>query len=416
MAKGPYLQALGPDAVTVKVELDVEAQVVLEIGTPAGPAREVRGEGARRWHALRVTGLLPATTYEYRVRTEGVRSELGRFTTAPSDGRPFRFVVYGDSRSDATAHSSVIRSITDDASDFLVNTGDLVAHGNVEQEWAEYFRIEASLLRDRCLFASVGNHELVGDRDQGLAFLRYFGPEGDGREGTHLFGSFRWSNTRFFLLNAMDDWHGEERAWFARALDESMNEPGLVHRIAVLHHGPFSSGPHGGNPRLAEAGVNTLMREHKVDLVLAGHDHAYERGEGQGLKYIVSGGAGAPLYPREGRAPETLFYESTHHFVDVSVDGEAITTVARRASGGVIERCGFTGAGPWKCDGAGPGAVPSSTVPATAVSGPKPATVPPRGCGCDRPGGEPTSGGASILVAFAWFRRRLRRSSRRSRG
>ena len=38
------------------------------------------------------------------------------------------------------------------------------------------------------------------------------------------------------------------------------------------------------------------MRESKVELVLAGHDHIYERGEGGGLKYVITGGAGAPLY------------------------------------------------------------------------------------------------------------------------
>ena len=34
----------------------------------------------------------------------------------------------------------------------------------------------------------------------------------------------------------------------------------------------------------------------RVSFVFSGHDHLYQRGEVDGLKYVVSGGGGAPLY------------------------------------------------------------------------------------------------------------------------
>src|SRR4029079_13500328 len=129
-----------------------------------------------------------------------------------------------------------------------------------------------ALLRDRCVFAAVGNHELTrGDPAGEAAFLRYFGGADSGGEPRRLYGSFRWSNTRFFLLNAMDTWTGDERDWLRGELDRALYEPGLVHRVDVLHHGPFSSGPHGGNTALAGAGIVRLMAAGKIDLVLAGH-------------------------------------------------------------------------------------------------------------------------------------------------
>jgi 3',5'-cyclic AMP phosphodiesterase CpdA len=236
-------------------------------------------------------------------------------------------------------------------SDFLVNTGDMVARGNDPAEWSQLFSIEGPMLRDRCAFVAVGNHELSrGDRAGAVAFLHYFAGETEGRAPERLYSTFRWSNARFFVLNAMDDWTGDERAWLFAELDRAAAEPGLAHRIAVMHWGPYSSGHHGNNPALANGEVVDRMRARGVDLILAGHDHAYERGESRGLKYVISGGAGAPLYPKEHDTPETRRYEATYHFVEVAVDGDRVRTTAHLPAGGVLEACGFQGMGSWDCD------------------------------------------------------------------
>jgi hypothetical protein len=347
-AKGPYLQALGATGVTVKIELAAPGAASVEVVPAGGGAVVARRESteARAFQVLRVEGLSPATAYDYRVAAGGAPVEVGHFTTAPADGRPFRFLAYGDSRSNPQAHGAVCRAMETAPGDFLVNTGDMVSMGNRPEDWTELFGIEGRLLRDRCVFVSVGNHELArGDPAGEVAFLRYFGAGGE-----RLYSSFRWSNARFFLLNAMDTWTGDERAWLRAELDRARDEPGLAHRIAVMHWGPFSSGYHGPNPALANGEVVAMMREGKVDLVLAGHDHSYERGAGGGLKYVVTGGAGAPLYEKKIDALETRRFESTYHFLEIAVDGDRVTVVARRPSGAVLETCGFAGDGPWDCD------------------------------------------------------------------
>jgi MYXO-CTERM domain-containing protein len=291
-------------------------------------------------------------------------------------------------------------------SDFLVNTGDMVMAGNKPDEWAQLFAIEGRLLRDRCVFAAVGNHELTrGDPAGEVAFLRYFAEsEPEGRDIPRLYGTFRWSNTRFFVLNAMDTWTGDERAWLRSELDRAAAEPGLAHRIAVMHWGPYSSGPHGDNPALASGEVTAMMRDHHVDLLIAGHDHVYERGDGHGLKYVITGGAGAPLYPKNNDAPETRHFESAYNFVEVAVDGDRVSVTARRPTGSIVETCGYQGGGAWDCD---PPPRPSATGPADAPSA-APA-APPRACGCAVPGvpGERSFAAVLALVAaLAWSRRR----------
>jgi hypothetical protein len=416
LRKGPYLQGLSTTGVTVKAELERGAPAKLEV-YEAGTEKVVgTAESPENWtfHAMRVEGLKPGSRYEYRVLTGGQRSELGRFTTAPEGDGPFRFQIYGDSRNDHAAHAAVVRAMLAQPADFLINTGDMVHSGIEPGDWEAFFSIENDMLRDRCVFAAVGNHELYkGDPAGGVAFLRYFALIEQGKDRPHLYSSFRWANTRFFLLNAMDAWTGEERDWLRAELDHALGEPGLLHRIAVVHHGPFSSGPHGPNKALVGNDIVGMMRDRKVELVLAGHDHVYERGEGAGLKYLISGGAGAPLYERKLQDPSTQAFEAVHHFIEVTIEGEGVKTVARRASGGIIESCGYRSNGPWSCEGASVKPAPTSGIGPAETSAPAPSAPGKRACACDLPGaGAPSRGAwagifgvAALLLAGARRRR-----------
>jgi hypothetical protein len=254
----------------------------------------------------------------------------------------------------------------------------------------------------------VGNHEITDG--SGASYLRYFGPV----EGTQtdtgqpqLYGSFRWGNTRFFLLNAMDAWDsGAERAWLEAELARADEEKGLVWRIAVLHHGPWSAGPHGGNPRVTHAQIPSLFTKHKIDLILAGHDHIYERGFAEGLRYVISGGGGAPLYRVDAPLASTRKYEAAHHFIAASVSATGIDLTTTRDDGSVIERCGFTKASAaWDCDPAKPAAAAVEPAPAAKLT-PDAAKSNASRCACRAAGvdaggaGETARGGAlSLLLA-----------------
>ncbi len=306
IVKGPYLQALGATGVTIKLEIDrpAPARVEVYLAGESKPLASPVGDGERSFHAIRVEGLSPATAYEYVVATGGVTSERGRFTTAPTDARPFRFIAYGDSRSHAEAHAAVVRAMEATPSDFLLNTGDIVAMGNQPRRLAR----ASSPSRVACSVTAARSSPSATTSSRAAttpARSRSSTTSPARRRAASPSGSTAPSagpTPGFFLLNAMDRWTGDERRPGLRAeLDRALREPGLAHRIAVLHWGPFSSGPHGGNPALANGVVVAMMRERGVDLVLAGHDHAYERGEGRGLKYVITGGAGAELYLKKTR-------------------------------------------------------------------------------------------------------------------
>ncbi|MBU0672310.1 MAG: hypothetical protein KJ732_04690, partial [Candidatus Margulisbacteria bacterium] len=61
-----------------------------------------------------------------------------------------------------------------------------------------------------------------------------------------------------------------------------------------------------------------LFEKYQVDYVIAGHIHGYARAERRGIVYVVSGGAGAPLYlPAD--------FGGFYHYVRIDVNGEMIT-------------------------------------------------------------------------------------------
>jgi predicted phosphodiesterase len=411
VTKGPWVIRVTPTGAVVRLEVSPPAPASLELSGGEGGVTTLESKDAKALHELTLANLSPGKHYTYTMKV-GATSKLGSFTTAPAEDSetPFRFLVYGDNRTDDAAHAAVVRAMVPAPGDFLIHTGDFVENGASLAQWQTFFEIEAPLLEARPIVSAIGNHELVDNA--GINYVRYFGP-GGATKPEHLDHTFRWGNTRFFLLNGLSTWKsGVERQWLDRVLGEADHEPGLVWRIVVVHHGPWSSGPHGGNPRFHEAGLPALFRQHKVDLVFSGHDHTYERGVGDGLPFVVTGGGGAPLYRLRRPIPQSRHSESTHHYVEAEVTSRALQLTAIRPDGSRIEKCALSrDAEGWFCgdtltvpeDGGAPVLVGEPEKP--------PPPKPPSRCSCDAVGAGDSSFESTLwvtasLVAYARRRRR----------
>jgi hypothetical protein len=416
VTKGPYLQELGPTGVAVRMELSAAA-VAAVVATPVDskePPVTVRDE-ARAFHTIRLDGFTPLTRYRYLATAPGAQVG-GTFTTAPGPDSVagFSFLIYGDDRSDDVSHAAVVRALRDAPSDFLVHTGDFVEDGSHPSEWQTFFDIEEPLLRERCVFACVGNHELL--EAQGTSFLRYFGPspsasEDAGDSPPKLYGSVRWGDTRFFMLNGMDAWTtSSEKEWLEDELRKADHEPGLAWRFVVVHFGPWSSGPHGPNRKLLDAGIPAMLRAHGVDLVLSGHDHIFERGEDNGIRYIVSGGGGAPLYRNVSPLPSTIKVEPTYHFIEATVTDRTVSLVAKRLDGSILDRACFGHTPGWDCSPKP--AVAERLAPTAAAEESRAPSVAASKCGCREAGSAAPRGGAILLLLALLGLLGARRASR----
>jgi hypothetical protein len=83
--------------------------------------------------------------------------------------------------------------------------------------------------------------------------------------------------------------------------------------------------------------LEPILRRHAVDLVLAGHDHHYERTHPiDGITYVVSGGGCKTT--RVGSSTFTAVADSTLNFLHVVVRGDRLTAAAIRPDGDLVDR------------------------------------------------------------------------------
>ncbi len=349
LRKGPWLMDLRATSLVVMAERAVSGPLRV-VAVPLGAAMDSGGEPAVhasslpaevsvtdaavcRLHEVRLEGLSPGTRYRYVVAGPGVLPTGGVFTMPPNTDVPFRFVVYGDTRSERVTHRAIIEAASREGADFAVHTGDLVADGRSERAWQDFFSIEEPLLRNTPLVPVIGNHEIVHPLSSGTSnFQRYIHVDPTGPT-PELDYTFRFANARFVLANAYDDWTGPARTWLSNELSRARWEAPDAWLFVVMHWGPRSSGPHGDNYLFHDAGIDQLLKQYRVDLVISGHDHEYERGDDGGLRYVVSGGGGAGLYRRMHPHASSRVFASEHHYVRIDVERDKLTLSAMRLDG-----------------------------------------------------------------------------------
>ncbi|MER3536360.1 MAG: acid phosphatase [Thermus sp.] len=130
-----------------------------------------------------------------------------------------------------------------------------------------------------------------------------------------------------------EDFTQAQRSWLERALSESQ----APWKLVLLHRPLYSSGLHGGSRSLRSA-LEPLLLRHRVALVLAGHDHHYERLLAKGLVHLVTGGGGA--WPRAVPMvkPESQKIHVGPNFVVLTVGQNALEVQALDPSLEVLDR------------------------------------------------------------------------------
>ena len=330
LTKGPYLQSVTPDSIIVVWETNLPGDSVVEYGLTDAYGLEAMNAYSTTHHAVTIEGLSPYTTYHYRVLTNGSPlSEDSTFKTAADTAQGvFSFAVYGDDRTNHTAHQSVVDRALTLAPDFILNTGDLVEDGRVIEQWDTFFDIEQELLRIAPFFPSLGNHE----RNSSNYFDLFHLPNNE------RYYSFDYGNAHITALqvDGYEDYGvgSAQYNWFVNDL-VSTAQPW---KFVFFHYPPYSSGSHGDNSSVQSA-LGPLFEQYGVQIVFNGHDHDYERSLVNGVNYIVAGGGGAPLRSVSG-GPYTVYAESTLHVVSISVDQHTLTSVGVRPDGTTFD--GFT--------------------------------------------------------------------------
>ena len=208
--------------------------------------------------------------------------------------------------------------------DALVTTGDNVyERGEPELFAAQLDQPYRALRRGRPLWATLGNHDVTAGH--GAEQLRHLGlpdlPYARSLPGLQLL---------FLDANRVDQ---AQASW----LDARLSDPGPDLRAVVFHHPAWSCSVHDTSEQVGRHWV-PVLEDHRVALVLNGHDHNYQRFVSPaGVTYVVTGGGGRRLYPLDGCAtgsPERVAGQVRHHFTAVEVGDGSLALTAVAADGG----------------------------------------------------------------------------------
>jgi len=332
---GPYLQWVTPVSAVIRWETEEETIGWVEYGGGGTIDRVARAVERRRRHEVPLLGLKAGTEYTYRVHWGANRSPEYTFRTAPAPGtRRFRVVCYGDSRSNPATHSRLVERIVAERPDLVISAGDLVSSGRVLEQWKPmFFDPLRPLMRSVCFWPSLGNHEQNAEIYYELFSL----PEPE------AWYSFDWGHVHFVALDSNQNFGPESEQ--VRWLEKDLRATRQPWKVAFFHHPLFSAHP-SRSVNAVRWSWQPVLQRMGVQLVVAGHDHHYQRtvgigpasvGRGQVTWHLTSGGGGASLYPVEQKI-WTESARSVHHFVVLDFDGDLVRGRAITADGEEIDR------------------------------------------------------------------------------
>lgn len=342
IVRGPIVGDVGVSSAVIHVETDPNLGAVLEWGTSSKLDQTITSEPGRV-HTFTLSGLPARTKISYRVTAGGARTPIYMLHTAPAVGDVVRIGVYGDVRGGHDVHRRVVDAMLGEALDVVSVTGDMVLRGSDEADWQRFFAITRELLAQVRYLPAIGNHDLGWSRADPDVFALPPGPAG--RPERAYWYSLQIADVHLVFLDSNAYERVEQEHWLDADLTAARSK-GARAIIVFTHDGPYSRGIHRGNSIARDRYVPILARHH-ADLLIAGHDHMYQRGEHGGLRYMVSGGGGASLYKAscgergKPKCPDDgmLSLKSEHHFIVLTVSGSTLEMCPRRSDGKLLEPC-----------------------------------------------------------------------------
>jgi acid phosphatase type 7 len=217
-------------------------------------------------------------------------------------------LVYGDTRTNHNVHRQVVSQMMLHRPTVVFHVGDLVENGFSASEWDTFNIITAGIRSEAEFFPALGNHE----NQSPLFFSDFDLPNNE------QWYSVKRDGIHFVVLNSCASTRSgsEQLTWLAA--DLSQVDDSIKFIVAVLHHPPYSTGPHTEDEMGLRETLVPLFEQYGVDIVFSGHDHDYERSYCGGRYYIVTGGGGAPLHDQARQDPCSQLYLKKNEFCRIS--------------------------------------------------------------------------------------------------
>jgi alkaline phosphatase len=234
-------------------------------------------------------------------------------SAAPTPAEPAILLAAGDiaacdETGDSATAALVEEFVADDPDATVAMLGDSVYPSGSAETYAECFESVWGPFLELTRPA-IGNHEIIDDG--GAAYFDYFGAAaGTPGEGWYSYDIGDW---HVVVLNSNCDQvactvDSPQVTW----LRDDLASADAACVLAYWHHPRFSSGPHGSDSLVAP--FWDALYEAGGDLVLAGHEHQYERfapqspageADAAGIRQITAGTGGKALRPAGEPVPNS---------------------------------------------------------------------------------------------------------------
>lgn len=236
------------------------------------------------------TGLMPNTTYSFRVGKAGAWSETGTFTTAKNNKEPFTFVYTTDPQANAVEMFDISQKTTHAANamypnaNFWLSCGDLIeTSGSTNSEWEyeQFFQTQQDIFLKKPTAYIVGNHDKSANKN----FSNHFNTAStafDQAKSTTPGSvySFVYGDALFMAMSYEDysvaGYLDDLKTWMRAQVAAN---PHVKWRIAFYHKTMYTgSGSHQSDSdgKTVRDAMAPVFDELKIDLALQGHDHIYE--------------------------------------------------------------------------------------------------------------------------------------------
>ncbi|KAK4253781.1 hypothetical protein QN277_010413 [Acacia crassicarpa] len=271
------------------------------------PAKDFGWHDPGYIHSAVMKGLKPSSTFSYRYGSDSVGwSEQIKFSTPPAGGSDeLRFLAYGDMGKtplDASDEhyiqpgaASVLKAMASDVDSNNVNSvfhiGDISYATGFLAEWDFFLSLINPVASRVSYMTAIGNHE----RDYVDSGSIYITPDSGGECGVPYETYFQmptsakdkpWysieqGSVHFTVISTEHDWteNSEQYQWIQKDM-ASVDRQKTPWLIFMGHRPMYSSTKSVLLPNVDEnfvKAVEPLLLDNKVDLVLFGHVHNYER-------------------------------------------------------------------------------------------------------------------------------------------
>lgn len=263
------------------------------------------------WNTVKIENLSPATTYYYKVESNGVLSAVYSFHTMPENGdkEKIRILLIGDHQhNEHSDYEWMLKAAHRKANELygeaamnehfrlLLNVGDQVDGGRLTEYELKHLYKSRLVMSSLPIMTTVGNHETIGDSELKLYdghYSLYGQLDYQGiKSGTAKYYAYQIGSLLIIVLNS-DGTTSEQKAWLKQVIKAADIDPSVTFIMASQHRPLYAEQWNNDvSPWMKNQIMPILASSPKFVLDYAGHHHLYARGQmtEYPVYHIISGG------------------------------------------------------------------------------------------------------------------------------